>query len=756
MRFIRIFLRYIFKYFWGFITVFLCGLLSLSVMENRVERMLIERVEISSRAGIRNISSGIDRMDVICRMLYQSSKFEGMVNVQGESTGQEIVGLKDMKEELSEIDILVDEFAYVFAIFPDNNLYLSSSQSNLYFDDYYGRFLEVELDGQPIVSGTELKETLVRCYMNGQHFVGLDSIRYNGLNGECTLQDAVLYLSYDNVYTISDPNYLLCFVLDYDWLTQNILAGNIDAEDDGFYHIIDTKTGEELISYGTVPEKVSEYEQGQTIRGRDKEYYLITEDLKKADWQIAIGISMSEIKEMVSSARLFLVTYVCFGLLVVLILTCYYSVKRYFGFRYTMSLFPDSLGGIFDMAHDEYEVVGNRVLKLLENGEDDRKIIEELKLQNQAIMLEHLIVNGIKSPKERNICEKYFGREPEFFCVTLAELGTDDIALQEELVLYMVNFLDIKGISLMAQVHTGVSDELFLIEVTAHQDANVDNIKNIFKELAAEITEKYNVSLHVGISAIGTGFDNMNRCYEQARQLVSAQNLYEGETVVEAYGIFANTLYENPVDLEFLNRLHTLLLCGQKEDIYKALDKIEGYYTRMPYQYEQQKEQIFYSIRNIFHIAALQFNCKEILGDAQFKSDIQCRQMMELFRKSADLLCNYVLGKRKSRNEELKDTILDYLQQNYQNPDLSAGMVCQDIGIAEKYLFQFLKEQTGETFASLLLHLRIECAKDCLLNTDYSNEQIAAMSGFSSVNTFYRNFKKVVGVTPNVFKENGR
>lgn len=308
----------------------------------------------------------------------------------------------------------------------------------------------------------------------------------------------------------------------------------------------------------------------------------------------------------------------------------------------------------------------------------------------------------------------------------------------------------------MAQVHTGVSDELFLIEVTAHQDANVDNIKNIFKELAAEITEKYNVSLHVGISAIGTGFDNMNRCYEQARQLVSAQNLYEGETVVEAYGIFANTLYENPVDLEFLNRLHTLLLCGQKEDIYKALDKIEGYYTRMPYQYEQQKEQIFYSIRNIFHIAALQFNCKEILGDAQFKSDIQCRQMMELFRKSADLLCNYVLGKRKSRNEELKDTILDYLQQNYQNPDLSAGMVCQDIGIAEKYLFQFLKEQTGETFASLLLHLRIECAKDCLLNTDYSNEQIAAMSGFSSVNTFYRNFKKVVGVTPNVFKENGR
>lgn len=756
MRFIRIFLRYIFKYFWGFIAVFLCGLISVMFMEVRVEKMLIERAVNDSKAGLKTVQSGVNRMDVICRMLYQNSKFESLTRVMGDSTEQEVVNLVDMKDELSELDMLVDEFAYVFTVFPQNNLYLSSNQCSLYFNDFYGRYLEVELDGLKIEDDKSLKEALVHKYMEGHRFVRVDSIRYHTGTGEHSLKDAVLYLSYDNVYTISEPTYLLCFVLDYSWLAENILSDTVKGADEGFFSISEVSGGGEFISYGNVPADLSEYEQGKRLVGEDRDYYLIREKVKELDWEVSIGFSMKEIHNLVSSSREFMFAYVGIGFVVVLILTCYYSVKRYFGFRSTMLLFPESLGGLWEKAHDEYELVRNRVSKLLESGEDDRKIIEELELQNQAVMLEHLIVNGIKSPRERSVCKKYFGKEPEFFCIVLTELGTEDIRLQEEIVLHMVNFLDGKKVPMLAQVHAGVSGELFMIEINARQDVNVTEMKAVFKELAAEITENYNISLHAGISAVGTGFDNMNRCYEQARQLVNAQSIYEGETVVEVYDIFANTLYENPVDLEFLNRLHTLLLCGQRDDVYKALDKIEGYYGRMPYQYEQQKEQIFYSIRNIYHVAALQFNCKEILGEVDFKSEMQCGQMLALFRNSTELLCNYVLGRRKSRNEELKDTILKYLQDNYQNPDLSASMVCQEIGIAEKYLFQFLKEHTGETFASLLLYLRIDCAKKYLLATDYSNEQIAAMSGFTSVNTFYRNFKKIVGVTPNVFKENGR
>ncbi len=744
MRFVRIFLKYLLKYFWGFITVFLCGFLSVTIMEGRIEKMLVEQAKASSKSGLHRIQTGIAQMDAISRMVYQDNRFEELMLVRGKSTGQEVVYLKDMNEELSEIDILVNEFVYLFNIFPENDLFLSSDQCSLYFEEYYGKYLEIELEGIKIQSAQELKEKLIQYYMEGRHFVRLDSMRYMQTGELKTLQNAVLYLKYDNEYTRMEPEYLLCFVMDYDWLIECIVLDNITEEDGGFFSVKSNDGTYEILSYGLAEQGISE------------DYYLLQEEMPEIDWQLTMGLSRDSLKQMVSSSREFVLIYVCSGLLIVLLLTCYYSFKRYFDFRNVMSLFPESLGGLLEKGHDEYAMMQNRVKKLLESGEDDRKIINELKVQNQAIMLEHLIVNGIKSPKEREIVEKYFEKEPEFFCVVLAELGTEEITLQEDIILYMVTYLDMNDIPLLLQVHTGVSGEIFLIEVVGQQAANTGEIKNVFQRLNTDISERYQVSLHIGISAIGVGIQNMNRCYEQARQLVSAQNVYEGESVTEAYDISVNTLYDNPIDLEFLNRLHTLLLCGQKDDIYKALDKIEGFYIRMPYQYEQQKEQIFYSLRNIFHIAVLQLSCKDIKELSDFDAQLSCRQLFHMFRCSAEQICNHVLGKRKSRNEELKENILSYMKENYQNPDLSAGMVCQDIGIAEKYLFQFLKEQTGETFAAMLLHLRIEAAKRYLRETDCSNEQIAAMSGFSSVNTFYRNFKKIVGVTPNVFKEGSR
>jgi len=48
----------------------------------------------------------------------------------------------------------------------------------------------------------------------------------------------------------------------------------------------------------------------------------------------------------------------------------------------------------------------------------------------------------------------------------------------------------------------------------------------------------------------------------------------------------------------------------------------------------------------------------------------------------------------------------------------------------------------------------VDKAKEYLEQTDYSNIEIAALTGFASANTFYRNFQEVIGVSPNAYREN--
>lgn len=102
----------------------------------------------------------------------------------------------------------------------------------------------------------------------------------------------------------------------------------------------------------------------------------------------------------------------------------------------------------------------------------------------------------------------------------------------------------------------------------------------------------------------------------------------------------------------------------------------------------------------------------------------------------------------------MKARILEILEMEYHDPNLSAYTVSQKIGISEKYLYQFWKAQTGETFVASLFRIRIEKAQEYLVQTDYSNAKIAELTGFSSVNTFYRNFQKQTGISPKKYQEN--
>ena len=110
---------------------------------------------------------------------------------------------------------------------------------------------------------------------------------------------------------------------------------------------------------------------------------------------------------------------------------------------------------------------------------------------------------------------------------------------------------------------------------------------------------------------------------------------------------------------------------------------------------------------------------------------------------------------KRSHNVSLKDCILEYIAQNYQNSVLDTVIVAAKFNITEGYLSQFFKEQTGFSFSTYLTNYRMERACELLSNSDINIADIAESTGYGNVHSFRRAFKRVLGMTPTEYRDSG-
>lgn len=78
----------------------------------------------------------------------------------------------------------------------------------------------------------------------------------------------------------------------------------------------------------------------------------------------------------------------------------------------------------------------------------------------------------------------------------------------------------------------------------------------------------------------------------------------------------------------------------------------------------------------------------------------------------------------------------------------AADAVC----LSQKYLSRLFREQTGTSFNSYRLQLKLNEAKNLLTQTGYSVDQIAHRLGYQNAGSFIHQFKKLSGLTPAAYR----
>ena len=126
--------------------------------------------------------------------------------------------------------------------------------------------------------------------------------------------------------------------------------------------------------------------------------------------------------------------------------------------------------------------------------------------------------------------------------------------------------------------------------------------------------------------------------------------------------------------------------------------------------------------------------------------------------KTQSLLCKlfaYMLSTLEktpaySNAEDVISSIKSMIDYNYNN--VSVSVLSEKACLTPEYFSRLFKEKTGLSPKQYILRIRLDKAKEMLVNTDYPIKNIAVTVGFKDPLYFSRIFVKREGVSPSEFR----
>jgi AraC-like DNA-binding protein len=422
---------------------------------------------------------------------------------------------------------------------------------------------------------------------------------------------------------------------------------------------------------------------------------------------------------------------------------------------------------IFNISN-EYSYINNAITKISTINEEQLCKIQGLNNSIKNSVVKSLLILGVYTENEKKEVESYFNNSFENFCVAKVNYRIDesvqvDKTMQQNILLEIENTFKTIIKNEFIALNLLSKESIFVIFFDEKENNNVNIIKNQLTELirATNLNSQIPITINIGLSSIMYDIKNAKTAYQQAKYAISINENYVSSGVY-VYEPIQEYSYKKDFDIAVLIKLYDAIVAGEKSIVAQIFTDNYKKITRWSLT-EQEQLQIFFSFRQTV------YNTHKVIVNERFEVEQQSNLVLPEYNQISDIvklfnelnsismnLCDIVINNKKSNNEKLKVDIVEYINKNYSDINLSASSIATELLISEKYVFSFVKEQTGKSLGKFIEEVRIINAERLLYETDYSNSQILKLCGFGSENTFYRAFSKKHSVSPIVWRENKR
>ncbi|HXG48219.1 MAG TPA: helix-turn-helix domain-containing protein [Methylomirabilota bacterium] len=138
----------------------------------------------------------------------------------------------------------------------------------------------------------------------------------------------------------------------------------------------------------------------------------------------------------------------------------------------------------------------------------------------------------------------------------------------------------------------------------------------------------------------------------------------------------------------------------------------------------------------------------QVLSRREHESMIR---LLAIFAQHLAIISNQIMVQNANAEPPVITRAKEYIAA-HQTEDLSLGQVAKAVNTSTFYFCKMFKKVTGINFTDYLSRLRIEKAKNLLLNPNLRVSEIAFEVGFQSLTHFNRVFKRILGESPTRYR----
>jgi len=126
-------------------------------------------------------------------------------------------------------------------------------------------------------------------------------------------------------------------------------------------------------------------------------------------------------------------------------------------------------------------------------------------------------------------------------------------------------------------------------------------------------------------------------------------------------------------------------------------------------------------------------------------------KLLSIFAEHISVMSNRIVVHRENSESPVIRRAKEFIVEN-QGDDLCLGQVAKAVNTSVFHFCKMFKKATGLNFTEYVSRVRVEKARNLLLNPNLRISEIAYEVGFQSLTHFNRVFKKITGLSPTDYR----